>query len=93
MKVELNGSTLDPVSQTQDQSKTGQTSQTSNISSDQDTATLSTASEMVSQLTSEALSAPEVRHNKVDALRQAIQNGEYQIDPTAIADTMIQESD
>jgi negative regulator of flagellin synthesis FlgM len=93
MKVELNGSALDPVSQTQDQGKTGQASQTPNISSDQDTATLSTASAIVSQLTNEALAAPEVRQNKVDALRQAIQNGEYQVDPGTIADAMIKESE
>jgi flagellar biosynthesis anti-sigma factor FlgM len=43
----------------------------------------------VQSLTSQALNSPEIRQNKVDALRQSVGNGEYQIDPTKIAEAFI----
>src|ERR1700728_4038460 len=39
----------------------------------------------VLSLTSQALSSPEVRQGTVDALRQSLNNGGYQVDATKIA--------
>jgi len=40
-------------------------------------------------LTSQAMNSPEVRQDKVDALRQSVNSGEYQIDPTKIAGAIV----
>ena len=39
----------------------------------------------VLSLTSQALSSPEVRQGTVDALRQSVNSGQYQVDATRIA--------
>ena len=43
----------------------------------------------LSSLAAKALETPEVRQDKVDSLRQAIQGGTYSVDPQQIADAMI----
>ena len=57
-----------------------------------DHATLSSDTVSVASLVSTALSSPEVRQGRVDNLRQAISNGEYQVDPTSIAASMVGEN-
>ncbi len=54
-----------------------------------DHATLNSASSSVASLVTKALQTPEIRQDKVDAVRQSISNGSYQIDPKQIADAMI----
>jgi flagellar biosynthesis anti-sigma factor FlgM len=39
----------------------------------------------VQSLTSQALDSPEVRQDTVDALRQSVASGQYQVDPANIA--------
>lgn len=39
----------------------------------------------VQSLTSQALNSPEVRQGTVDALRQTVSSGQYQLDPAKIA--------
>ena len=39
----------------------------------------------VQSLTSQALNSPEVRQGTVDALRQSVESGQYQVDATKIA--------
>jgi len=46
----------------------------------------------VGSLTARALETPEVREERVEALRQAINNGTYQMDPGQIADAMLNEA-
>ena len=43
----------------------------------------------LSSLASKALDTPEVRQDKVDSLRTAIQNGSYTVDPDQTADAML----
>jgi negative regulator of flagellin synthesis FlgM len=45
----------------------------------------------VKSLVSQALSTPEVRQEKVNALRQSISSGEYKLDPGKIAGAIISE--
>jgi len=59
----------------------------------EDTATLSSDSASVQALTAKALESSEIRQDKVAALRQAIQNGDYKIEPGKIAEAMIQQSE
>ncbi len=60
--------------------------------SEDDRTTLTSDTASLSSLVSTALSSPEVRQGKVDNLRQAISNGEYQVDPASVAAAMVGES-
>lgn len=98
MKVDLNGanaSNLSSVTSTQH----GQTVATS-VSNAQneaeigeDTATLSSGGAHIEALTAKALETSEVRQDKIEALRQAVQSGQYKIEPDKIAQAMIQQSE
>lgn len=46
----------------------------------------------ISALVNQAMSSPEVRQDKVDALRQAVSSGEYKVDAGKVADAMLPES-
>jgi negative regulator of flagellin synthesis FlgM len=56
-----------------------------------DRMTLSSSSNSVSSLVSTAMNSPEIREDKVASLRQAINSGQYNLDPSAIASSMIDE--
>jgi flagellar biosynthesis anti-sigma factor FlgM len=57
----------------------------------EDRATLS--GDSVKVLTEKALAATEIRQDKVEALRQAVQSGDYRIEPFKIAEAMIRRSE
>jgi flagellar biosynthesis anti-sigma factor FlgM len=58
----------------------------------EDTASLSSSQTSVSALSLRALASGETRSTKVEALQQAVGNGSYQVNPSAIADALIGES-
>lgn len=96
MQVDLNGldpTTLSSVTSTQ-QGKTAPTP-VSDADADQtvgeDTATLSVGTD-TKALAAKALESPETRQDKIEALRQAVQNGIYKIEPDKIAEAMIRDS-
>jgi negative regulator of flagellin synthesis FlgM len=60
--------------------------------SEDDRTTLTSDTASLASLVSTALSSPEVRQGRVDNLRQAISNGEYQVDPASVAAAMVSES-
>jgi flagellar biosynthesis anti-sigma factor FlgM len=60
--------------------------------SEDDRTTLTSDTTSLASLVSTALSSPEVRQGRVDNLRQAISNGEYQVDPSSVAAAMVGES-
>ncbi|MGD0646745.1 MAG: flagellar biosynthesis anti-sigma factor FlgM [Acidobacteriaceae bacterium] len=60
--------------------------------SEDDRTTLTSDTTSLTSLVSAALSSPEVRQGRVDNLRQAISNGEYQVDPSSVAAAMVGES-
>lgn len=43
----------------------------------------------LSSLSTQAMQSPEVRQDRVDALRQSISSGQYQVDSNAIASAML----
>lgn len=96
MKVDLNGlmgSALDGVKSTP-----RAPSETAPVSSaepavGEDTATLSVDSARVNSLVAKALDASEIRQDRVESLRQAIQNGEYKVDAAQVAEAMIRQSE
>jgi negative regulator of flagellin synthesis FlgM len=98
MKVDLTGlagSTLDGINSPQHNTavERATTSASSEPTGVEDTATLSVDSAAVNSLVAKALDAPDIRKDKVEALRQAVQSGEYKVDPALIADAMIRQSD
>jgi len=56
----------------------------------EDKASFSSDSLNLSSLEAQALASPEVREGKVEALRQAIQNGDYKVEPDKIAQAILQ---
>ena len=58
-------------------------------SASEDRTTFHTDSLSVQSLTSQAMSLPEVRQDKVDALRQSVSSGEYQPDATKTAGAIV----
>jgi negative regulator of flagellin synthesis FlgM len=56
----------------------------------EDKASLSVDSLSVSALEAQAMNAPEIRQDKVEALRQSIQNGEYKVEPEKIARAILE---
>ncbi len=91
MKIDLNGSTPDPIITPRgNNSGTPSTSQVQ--PGGEDTATLSFDHTNIGSLTSQAMASPVVRQDKVDALRQAISTGQYKVEPEQVAGAMLQES-
>lgn len=98
MKIDLNSINLDSTNidrttlrQAQQQTATSDIN-AEGTQSDNDGASLSLNQTTTQSLASQALSTPAIRQDKVDALRQAIAGGTYQIAPEQIADAMIQDS-
>jgi negative regulator of flagellin synthesis FlgM len=56
----------------------------------EDKASLSVDSLSVSALEAQAMNAPEIRQDKIEALRQSIQNGEYKVEPEKIARAILE---
>jgi flagellar biosynthesis anti-sigma factor FlgM len=54
-----------------------------------DTTTFSTDTASVQSLTRQALNSPAIRQDKVDALKQSVNSGEYKLDATKITDAII----
>ena len=56
-----------------------------------DRTSFSTDSSSVSSLANQAMSTPEVRQELVSQLKEAVNSGQYKIDPQAIASSMVNE--
>jgi len=91
MKVELNTPALDLVTPSQG-SPAEVTGDNALHAPEEDKATLSTDKASVDGLTAQAMGSPEIRQDKVEALRQAVKNGQYAIEPDAVAEAMIRDS-
>ena len=63
----------------------------SDLAGREDQTTLSSSGQSLSALVSTAMSSPEIRQDKVDALTQAVNAGTYGLDPQKIAASMIDE--
>ncbi len=56
-----------------------------------DRTTLTSDTTSLASLVGTALGSPEIRQGRVDNLRQAISNGEYQVNPSNVAAAMVGE--
>jgi len=87
MRIDLNSISLNNIER-EDKAKkaAGKHSGAANI---EDKATLSSDSLDISALKSQALASPEVRQDKVEALRQQVQSGQYKVDADEIAKSIL----
>jgi flagellar biosynthesis anti-sigma factor FlgM len=60
-------------------------------SSSVDRTTFTSDSSSVSSLVGKAMSSPDIRQDLVSQLKQAVNSGQYKLDPNAIASSMIDE--
>ena len=58
----------------------------------EDKTSLSSDTLSVSSLTTQAMESPSVRQDRVEALRQQVQNGEYNLDANKIAQAILQQN-
>ncbi len=87
MRIDLNSASLGGVEREENTKKPS--GKASGASRTDDKASLSVDTVSIAALTTQALAAPQVRQDRVDALRQAIQSGQYQVDPSQIAQAML----
>jgi len=89
MRIGLN--TTDPQSVAAEQAKKPTASPSNQPESARagDPAALSQDKVTLSSLATQALALPEVRQSQVDSLRQSINSGQYKLDPSAIADAIL----
>jgi len=64
----------------------------SGSTSPEDKASFSSDSLDIPSLEAQVLASPDIRQDKVEALRQAIQNGEYSVEPDKIAQAILQQN-
>lgn len=93
MRIDLNAPALGNIAAPQAGKTESTGEQTAVQGPGEDKATLSTDLASIQALTAKALSVAEIRQDRVDALRQSIQNGEYKIDPAQVAEALIRESE
>lgn len=88
MRIDLNNVLLNSVEREDKTRKTA--SKAPSAPSVEDKASLSVDTLSVSSLETQAMAAPAVRQDKIDALRQAIQNGEYKVEPDKVAQAILE---
>jgi flagellar biosynthesis anti-sigma factor FlgM len=91
MKIELNGTNSDPIITQRQNSSSAQPASVPS-STEQDEATLSLDRDGVSTLSSQAMATAPTRQDRIDALRLAVNSGQYKIEPDKIADAMLNAS-
>lgn len=92
MRIDSYSSASDMVSsQPNTRSSAVQSDITAPSAGSEDRTTLTSGSTSVKSLVSMAMNTPEIRQETVDSLRQAIDSGQYQLDPAAIASSMLQD--
>jgi flagellar biosynthesis anti-sigma factor FlgM len=92
MRIDLSHIASGQVSVEQNAKKVSEQKLSAPESSDStDRTTLTSGSSSVDALVSKAMTSPEIRQDLVDQLKQAVNNGQYKLDPGAIASSMLDE--
>ena len=87
MRIDLNGISSNGVEPDVKAKKpTGRATSSSSV---EDKASLSVDTLGIASLEAQVLASPEVRQDKVAALRQSIQNGTYRVEPDKIAQAIL----
>ena len=90
MRIDLNHISLPDLTRDEKTRKAG--AKSNSASSVEDTTSLSADSNSILSLQTRALATPEIRQDKVEALRQSIQNGDYRLEPDQIAQAILNQN-
>jgi flagellar biosynthesis anti-sigma factor FlgM len=85
MKVDLNSSAAIQMAVERAPKQVSNSGLTGTQGATEDRTTFSTDSAGIQALTAQALNSPQIRQDKVDALKQAVSNGSYPVNATNIA--------
>jgi flagellar biosynthesis anti-sigma factor FlgM len=92
MRIDLNNAAASQIaSESNAKQVTGASVPSTGLSGSEDSTSFTSDTASLSSLVGMALSQPEVREDKVASLQQQISSGSYQLDPGAIAGSMIDE--
>jgi len=91
MRVNLSGLVAGQIAAEKDTKKVSSDNRVIDLGASQDRTTLSSDTVAVSSLASQAMETAPIRQDRVDSLRQAIDKGQYKLEPDKIADAMLQE--
>jgi len=92
MRIDLTQLTTSQVSSDQNTKKVSeQKAAEAELTGTQDRTTFTSDSSSVTSLVSAAISSPDIRHSLVNDLKHAVNSGQYKLDPSAIASSMIDE--
>jgi flagellar biosynthesis anti-sigma factor FlgM len=89
MKIEVNSPSINLQPVDAGPKKVSNDVQVGTLSVPEDRTTFHSDAMSVQSLTSQALNSPEVRQDRVDALRQTVKSGQYQADAAKTAEAMI----
>lgn len=89
MRIDLNNVLMTGVERDGQTRKAGKAPSAPSV---EDKTSLSSDALSVSSLTTQAMEAPSVRQDRVEALRQKVQNGEYNLDANKIAQAILQQN-
>jgi negative regulator of flagellin synthesis FlgM len=89
MKIDVNSPTAPQMQAERSPKQTSASLAASGSSETDDRTTLNSSGNSIQRLTTQAMQSPEIRQDKVDSIRQAVDSGQYQVDPAKIADAMI----
>lgn len=93
MKIDVSGPAINQLPAERSAKQVSNGSTVASQSTTADRTTFNSDSMSVESLASQALQTPEVRQGKVDAIRESISSGQYQVDPKKIASAMIAGND
>jgi flagellar biosynthesis anti-sigma factor FlgM len=92
MRIDLSQVTPGQVSSEQNTKKVSDQQLSASETADSlDRTTFTSDSSSVGSLVGKAMSSPEIRQDLVAQLKQAVNSGQYKLDPAAIASSMIDE--
>ena len=92
MRVDLSQLTTSQVAAEQNAKKVSEKHLgVSDLAAGEDRTTFTSDSSSVNSLVSKAMTSPEIRQELVGQLKQAIESGQYKLEPSAIASSMIDE--
>ena len=91
MRVNLSGLVAGQIAAEKDTKKVSSDNRVIDLGASQDRTTLSSDTVAVSSLASQAMETAPIRQDRVDSLRQAIEKGQYKLEPDKIADAILKE--
>jgi flagellar biosynthesis anti-sigma factor FlgM len=95
VKIELNPSSTPELAKSSGSATVGQPGKattTASAGQAEDTASLSTGSDVVASLRAQLESVPDVRQDRVQSLREAISQGQFVVSPGQVAAGMLAEA-